>query len=102
MTTSHQLDDLRADADLAIPLKRALRLIQELADIAAGDSPRTDQLRLQQHLERRMQEAQLLVKTRGFSDAEAKKLVRNLLFEMQEAAPLNERAYLSVEEAIGT
>jgi hypothetical protein len=102
MTTSHQLDNLRANANLAVPLKRALRLVHEIADITFGESSRTDRWQLEKQLDWRMQEAQALIETLGWSQPQAKKLVSQLLTEMQHAAPKGDRSYLSIEEAMGT
>jgi hypothetical protein len=102
MTTSHHLNNLRANADLAVVLKRALRLAQEIGDITFGESSRTDRWQLELHLDRCLGEAQMVVEDLGISHSEADTLVSQLFHEMYKAAPLGERAYLSVEEAIST
>lgn len=102
MTTPPQPDDLRTNPELAVVLKRALRLVHEIADITFGESPRTDRWQLELLLDRSMGEAQSLIEALGWSQPQAKKLVNKLLMEMQSAAPQGDRTYLSIEEAIGT
>lgn len=102
MTTPTQPDNLRTNPDLAVPLKRALRLIHEVADIAFGESPRTDRWQLERQLDRRMGEAYAVAEALGWSQPQAKKLVSELLTEMQVAALPGDRSYLSLEEAMDT
>lgn len=102
MTTPTQPNDLGTNPELAVVLKRALRLVQEIGDIAFGESPRTDRWELEKQLDRRMGEAQALIEALGWSQPQAKKLVSKLLMEMQEASPPGDRSYLSIEEAMDT
>ncbi|MGI4865850.1 MAG: hypothetical protein ACRYFZ_18140 [Janthinobacterium lividum] len=102
MPQTFRSHDLRTNPELTVALKRALRLVQEIGDMAFGESARTDRWQLEKQLDRRMGEAQALAEAAGWPQPQVKQVVSQLLYEMQQAAPPSDRSYLSLEEAMDT
>jgi len=101
--TTPTLPELRANAALTPVLMRVLRVDQELADLGIPQSEQTNYWPLMQQRIMRTQAVEAIIQQLGGTRAQAAHFAGILLTELHQATtPEERRAYMSIEEAIGT